>query len=373
MPPAPDWSALRATFPATRGRAYLDTASYGPGPEPVRAAVEAALRQWSEGSGSWREWEAEGEAAREGLAELLGVSAARVALVPAMSVAAGQVAEGSTWPEGANLVVGAEEFRSNLLPWDLQARRGVEVRHVPFRDHGLDLDALAERIDDRTALVAVSAVQSATGFRAPLEDIGALCRRHGARLFVDGTQMVGALRVPMECIDYLALAAYKWLLAPRGAAFLVVREESLEELRPIAPNWKSPLEPYGDYYGPAEELADTARRFDVSLAWSVWIGAARSIRFLLDVGLEHIEARDLALAERFREGLAGVGLRPLFPPERCSQIISLDVPDPEATARALAQENVVASVRGGCLRAGFHFYNDETDVDRALAALATVV
>ncbi len=364
-----DWQAIREQFPATREQTYLDTASYGPGPIPVRRAVEEAIATWSDGRGEWRVWEEAGETARKGFAAVLGVRPESIALLPAMSVGAGQVAEGMPAPPGANIVVGEEEFRSNLLPWTVQESRGFEVRLVPFREHGLALDDLAAAIDAKTALVAVSAVQSATGFRAPLEEIAELCAPHGARLFVDGTQAVGALRLPVEVIDYLAVAAYKWLLAPRGCAFLYVRPDRLDELRPFNANWKTPADPYADYYGPAPELADTARRFDVSLGWPAWVGAATSIPFVLDVGIESIERRDLALAARFREGLSEIGLAPLFPPERSSQIVSLRVPDPDATRRGLAEARVVASVRHGCLRTAFHFYNDESDVDRALEVL----
>lgn len=366
-----DWQEIRKQFPATEHQAYLDTAGYGPGPLPVRRAVEGAIAEWSEGRGDWRhDWEAQGERAREAYAAILGVQPETIALLPAMSVGAGQVAECVPFERGANLVVGAEEFRSNMLPWTLQERRGFEVRRVPFRDHGLELDDFERAIDARTALVAVSSVQSATGYAAPLEDIAALCRAHDARLFVDGTQSVGALRFPIAAADFVAVAAYKWLLAPRGAAFLYVRPERMDELHPIAANWKTPADPYEDYYGDAPALAEGARRFDVSLAWPIWVGAAAAAAYVLEVGVERIEERDLALAERFRAGLPDAGLEPLLPPERSSQVVSLRVPDPEAVQRALKESHVVAAVRHGLLRTSFHFYNDESDVDRALEALA---
>ena len=363
---ATPWSEIRALFPATRDQVYLNTASYGPVPTPVRRAVEAAIADTSEGRGDWRAWEREGERAREAFARILGVAPETVALLPAMSVGAGQVA--ASLPADGNVVVGAEEFRSNFLPWSLLERRGVEVRRVPFRRHGLELADFDAAVDDRTSCVAVSAVQSATGFRAPLEELSPLCRRRGARLFVDGTQSVGALRLPVELADFVAVSAYKWLLAPRGVAFLYVAPERMAELAPIAPNWKTPLDPYEDYYGDAA-LAETARRFDVSLGWPVWCGAAESLALVAELGVDRIETRVRALATRFEAGLADVGLEALFAPECSSQIVSLAVDDPAAVQSALRERKVVAAVRHGCLRTSFHFYNDEDDVDRALEAL----
>lgn len=364
-----DWATIRRLFPATRDQAYLNTATYGPGPEPVRAAVQEAVQAWSEGRGDWLEWETSGERCRELFGRLIGAPASEVALVPAVSVAAGLVAEQLPHRPGANLVVGASEFRSNLFPWWLQERRGFQVRRVPYRRGRLPLEGLLEAVDRETVLVAVSWVQSATGYRLPLEPLIEACRRVGARLFVDGTQGVGALSLPLEGIDYLAVAGYKWLLAPRGSGYLYAPRARLQELAPLFAGWKSPADPYADYYGPPLELADRASRFDVSLAWPVWPGAEVALRLLLDLGLERIEARDLALAERFREGLGRVGLEPLFPPEESSQIVSLAVPDAEAARRALQEERVVGAVRGGLLRLSFHFFNDGEDVERALAAL----
>ena len=286
-------------------------------------------------------------------------------------MAAGQIAENLDIKKGGNLVIGDGEFRSNYLPWAQQANRGLEVRVVPLRDHALELEDIDAAIDDETQLVAISAVQSATGFRAPLEEIAAMAHARGARLFVDATQAVGAVRLPVECIDYLGTAAYKWLLGPRGGAFLYVRPELVKEQRPIAANWKSPVEPYTDFYGDAD-LSDTARRLDVSLSWIVWVGLAEALAMLGELGMEAVERRNLALAERFRAGLASVGLAPLFSQERTAQIVSLRLDDPEAVQRRLAEARVVASVRNGLLRTGFHFYNNDDDVDSALATLADV-
>lgn len=364
-----NWQAIRDLFPAVERQTYLNTATYGPGPRPVLQAVEAALRDWSGGRGDWLEWEAAGERARELFARLIGAPVSQVALLPAVSAAAGLVAAQLPHSPGANLVVGESEFRSNLFPWWLQERRGFEVRRVPFRQGRLVLDDLLAALDERTVLVAVSSVQSATGYRLPLEELGRRCRRLGARLFVDGTQSVGALRFPLEAVDYLAVVGYKWLLAPRGSGYLYVAPRRMGEIEPLFAGWKSPPDPHETYYGPPLEFASRASRFDLSLAWPVWPGAEAALGLILEIGIAAIEERDLALAVAFRQGVRGLGLRPLFSREESSPIVSLPVPRPEVVGQALAEERVVGAVRGGLLRLCFHFFNDESDVARALEAL----
>jgi selenocysteine lyase/cysteine desulfurase len=365
-----DWSEVRALFPATAERAYLNCATYAPAARGVLEAMRAAQEEWATGRGDWREWEARAEDARSALARLLRTDSERVALLPAVSTAAGQVAENVPFRPGANLVVGEGEFRSNLYPWLLQERRGFEIRMVRAVDGRMPASDWVAAIDDDTACVAVSTAQSSNGYRVALGPIKEACAAHGARLFLDGTQSVGALDLDLEGVDYLAVGGYKWLLGPRGTAYLVVAPERLEELSPLSAGWKTPGDPYRDYYGPPLELAPRASRLDVSLAWLDWVGAAPGIELLLDVGIERVEARDLELAGAFRAGLGSAGLEPLFGPEESSQIVGLRVPDPDGVRAALEREGVVAAVRGGYLRVSFHCFNDEGDVERALRALA---
>ena len=366
-----DWTDVRSLFPATAERAYLNCATYAPAARPVLEAMRRAQAGWATGLGNWREWEAQAEDARSALARLLHTDSERVALLPAVSVAAGQVAENVPFRPGANLVVGAGEFRSNLYPWLLQERRGFELRVVRAARGRMPAGDWVAAIDADTACVALSTVQSSNGYRVALGPIRAACARHGARLFLDGTQSVGALDLDLEGVDYLAVGGYKWLLGPRGTAYLVVAPDRLEELSPLNAGWKTPDDPYLDYYGPPLDLAPRASRLDVSLAWLDWVGAAPGIELLLSLGIERVAARDLELAAAFRAGLAEVGLAPLFPPEESSQIVGLSVPDAERVRAALEREQVVAAVRGGYLRVSFHCFNDESDVERALKALAT--
>ena len=369
-----DWRAVRELFPCTRHAAYLNTATYGPGPTPVVEAVERSLAEWSEGRGDWLEWERSGEEARRLFAALLDATPDRVALVPTVSAAAAQVAADLPTPESGRdaVVVGELEFRSNFYPWVALERRGFEVRCIPFRDGRVDAGEVTEAVDGRTALVALSSVQSASGFRLPLAPVVEACRKAGSRLYLDATQSVGALQLDTSGVDYVAVSGYKWLFAPRGTSFLCVAREHVEPMQPLAPGWKTPTDPYADYYGPPYDLAPRASRADFSLAWHSWVGAAAGLRLISELGVAAIEERCLSLASRFRSGLAAIGREPLFDGGESSHILALRVGDPDATRRALADAGVVAAVRHGYLRASFALFNDEGDVDRALAALERI-
>ncbi|MGH3007077.1 MAG: aminotransferase class V-fold PLP-dependent enzyme [Gaiellaceae bacterium] len=335
-------------YEGTETRGYLDTGTYGLPPRSSLEAVERALAGWR-GREPWRQWEEDGEACRALFAGLVGARPEDVALLPALSSAAGLVAASLRAAPGDNVVLCEEDFTSTLLPWRGLENGGVELRLRP-------LAGLAEAVDGRTALVAVSSVQSADG---ALADLHAL-KGSGARLFVDATQAVGAVPVDVEGVDYLAAHPYKWLLSPRGLAFLYVRRERLEEVEPWTAGWKSRSQPYEHYYG-LPELTPDARRLDVSLPWLLAAGARPSLDLVARLGVERIAAHDLALTRRFA---AELGLA-----EPGAPIVRVEVEDAETAVERLRTAGISCSVRAGSVRFCFHLYNDRADVDLALEAL----
>jgi selenocysteine lyase/cysteine desulfurase len=158
--------------------------------------------------------------------------------------------------------------------------------------------------------------------------------------------------------DFLVCATYKWLLAPRGCAFMAVRPEAAERLTPHLAGWFAAETPAASYGGPLR-LAGGARRFDVSPAWFSWVAQTGSLELLERVGIEAIHDHDVALANRFR---AGLGL-----PASGSAIVS--VPPAPGAVDALRDAGVMFADHGDLLRFSFHLYTTPDDVDRALSVL----
>ena len=359
---SPAWRELRGEFPFTQSKVYLRTASSAPGTSRVSQATHRFLEDWSDGAFQWAAWEAEAELARQRFAEIVQARPQEISLVPAASFAAAQVAQGLTWRSGDNLVVGAQQFRSNLFPWLQLAQKGVEVREVEPRGGRHLAEDICAAMDSKTRLVAVSAIQSMNGHRIELEQVLNGCKRYQALTFVDATQQVGALRFDARPFDFVAVAAYKWLLNPRGASYLYVKEEHLDKLEPIAPGWKSHPKPNENYYGGPLEHADTARRFDLSLAWPIWVGAAAALELITHLGVENIERRNLALAGAFCEAL---GL-----PAPNSPIVGVEFAEPKRVEERLLEENIYITTRGSFARFAIHFFNDFEELDRVVSLLS---
>jgi selenocysteine lyase/cysteine desulfurase len=284
-----------------------------------------------------------------------------VSTLGSLAEAAATVA--ASLPPG-RIVVPAQDFRSNLFPWSPRH----EVVTVPARDGVTRVEDLIEVLDDRVSLLAVSEVTSREGQRLDLAALRAATDRVGARLFVNLTQSLGVLRFDAERIrpDYFAVHGYKWLLCPRGAAWLVTRPDRLDELQPVAPSWKSTSPPYG-YFGSADLAAD-AGRCDASPAWFSWIGAMAALRLLGSVDADQVEQHCVGLARDLTERTSSIGLRRVTDGP-ASHIVVLATDQAERIAGRLREGNVRATALGDRVRFGFHYFNNEHDVNTTIRAL----
>jgi selenocysteine lyase/cysteine desulfurase len=147
-------------------------------------------------------------------------------------------------------------------------------------------------------------------------------------------------------------------MAPRGTAFAYLGPAVQALTRPVAGGWYAGADVHGSFYGPPLRLAADARRFDVSPAWFSWVAAAPALDLIEEVGLQAIYDHNVALANRFLTGLGR--------PAGDSAIVTVDVPDAE---RKLHAAGARAAVRAGRVRASFHVYTTDADVDLALNAL----
>lgn len=330
---------------------YLNTTTLGLPPRRSLLALEEALRDWRAGTADARSYDVPVNHARIRYAELVSVDPSAVAIGPQVSMFAGLIA--ASLPAGSEVLTAEGDFTSILFPFHAQAGRGVTVREVP-------LERIAEQVTAGTTLVAVSAVQSANGRVADLDAIEAACAQTGTLVLLDTTQAIGWLPVRAGRFAYTVCSGYKWLLAPRGTAFLTVQPSLCDALVPNHAGWYAGEDPWSSIYGSPLRLAADARRFDLSPAWHSWIAAAPSLDLLCEVGRTALHDHALGLAERFR---SAVGM-----PSSDSAIVSAVADD--QVAGLMEAAGIVGSVRAGRLRLSFHVSTSEQDADRAAEVLA---
>ena len=330
------------------GRGYLDTANYGLPPSVTLEALQEATERWAFGRSRLEDWRRYMEDARELFAGLVRVSPDRVACSSATSHLVGLVA--ASMPEGSRVVIPDNEFTSNVFPWLASGR--LDVRAVPE-------EALVDAVDRSVTLVATSVVQSSSGHVVDLEALVEAASRHGTRVLLDATQACGWMDVDASRFDYVACSAYKWLMCPRGTAFLAVRPDRLATITPFTAGWWSGPDLDGSLYGPPLRLASSARRLDLSPGWIAWAGARASLELVSEIGVAPIGRHDLKLANDLRRR---VGQKPLPSP-----IVAVNA---ELDAAALERDGIVIASRAGRTRISFHLYNDSADVEAVSRHLA---
>lgn len=339
-------TAFGRTFDAPAG--YLDTPAVGVPPVQAARVVADAVQRWSRGALSAGDVDPAVAAARRGFADLVGVEAGSVSIGASTSALVGMLAAGVR--DGARVLVARGDFTSLTFPFAAQAGRGVRVEEV-------DLAEIPGRAGDHD-VVAVSVVQSADGALVDLDALRAAVAGTSTRVVLDATQSAGWLPADLRWADAVVAAGYKWLMAPRGVAWMALSPTLVEELTPVAAGWYAGPDPTSTVYGLPLRLADDARRFDTSPTWLSHLGAAEVLPWLAGLDRAAVHAHCTGLADALRAELDT--------PPTGSAIVAVRT---AGAADRLERAGVRASVRAGAVRVGFHLYNTTDDLDRIASSL----
>jgi selenocysteine lyase/cysteine desulfurase len=287
------------------------------------------------------------------------------------------VAAGLQWKPGDRVLLNSIEFPANVYPYLNVRRHGVEIDFLDSASGRVPLETIEQGITARTRLLALSAVQFLSGYRADLEAIGRMCRSRGVIFAVDGIQAVGAVRMDVQRmnIDALAAGCQKWQMGPQGAGFLYLTEELQHRIHQATLGWLSVDNPW-EFYNYAQPLAASARRYEGGTLTvpSLW-GMEAALGTLLDVGMDAVEDQILALTEILIEEFSADGSIDLYtPPDRHHRagIVTLNLPphvDQRTTFRTLAGRKLITAIREGKLRLSPHFYNSPDDMRRTAAII----
>ena len=337
----------------------------------VEALTRYALDKSAGLPGRWRQLEVHNRA-RERAATLLGVSTDEVAFLPSTSDGVNMVAQTIDFKPGDNVVVETIEFPSDIYPWLLQQQHGVEVRFVGT---GFDVPpgALEAAIDARTRAVALSHVSYLTGVRHDLASVAEAAHAVGAIFIVDASHALGVVPVEARLADFVFSCCYKWQLGCTGIAVGFWNRQLQPDWAPRMAGWMSakPLDGEGEMRRHTFTPRDDAMR--MTLGNPSFPGAYvvdNGFQYILNVGIEKIEAHVLELTARLREGLDELGLEVLTPaePARRAGNVCIARADGKRLAELLAERGVLVWEADGRVRYSAHLYNDSTDVDRAIEA-----
>jgi cysteine desulfurase/selenocysteine lyase len=291
---------------------------------------------------------------------------------------------------GDEILLTVLEHHSNLVPWQLLARRvGAKLRYIEIDDQGrLELDALPKLLNERTRLVAVSHISNSLGTVNPVREIAEAAKKVGALVLVDGAQGAVHGRVDVQAlgVDFYAFSGHK-MCGPTGIGALWARRALLESMEP--------------YQGGGEMIefverdmstwAEVPHKFEAgtpNIAGAIGFGAA--VDYLATLPADEVAAHERALMAYAMERLRAIpGLR-IYGPERVeerSAVVSFTMGDahPHDISTILDSEGIAIRAGHHCAqlvmkrygvsataRASFYLYNTREEVDRLADSLEVV-
>lgn len=366
-------SRVRSLYPVTDDWAYFNHASVS----PISRRSSEVLKSWADDVAAnaclnETRWAPRVERCRRQVASLINASADEVAFVSNTTEGISRVANGYPWRPGDVVLVPSDEYVSNALPWSALAHRGVTARRIPVTDSGVRLHDVQRSMCDKTRMVALSAVNFATGFRCDLRSIGIFCQQHGVHVCVDAVQAVGVTPIDVleMRISFLVAGGHKWLTGPQGTGILYVKGEFQSMLSPSTPGWRS----IHDAESECPTFLGNARRFESgTLDVGGLLALGEGVNIITELGVNAIvwQVHDVSayLVEKLRSLEAQVFSR--RDGDSWSGIVSFLVPGihPKDVRAACLNDGVVLGLRKGRLRASVHFYNSMHDVNRLVEAV----
>jgi selenocysteine lyase/cysteine desulfurase len=365
-------------FPGLNKGLYLNHAAVAPWPRCTADAVKQFAEENAlDGPAMYRQWIERENDLRRNLARLTGAASGNdIALLKNTTEGISLVAWGLDWKKGDNVVLPADEFPSNRLPWLAQKPLGVEIREIDIRAAENAESALLEAMDGNTRLLSASAVQWSDGFRLDLARLGKACQSGKVLFFVDAIQQLGALPMDVEAchIDFLAADAHKWLLGPEGIAVFYCRKSARPRLRLQQQGWHMYDNPWNFHAGERKPSA-TARRFEAGSPNNLGQAALHaSVDLLLSTGMEQVSARILRNTEYLISELGRlpeIEISSRTDENRRSGIVSFrhcSIPSRRLHSQ-LAESGITTAVRGDSIRLSPHFYQGEAQLSNFIRIL----
>jgi selenocysteine lyase/cysteine desulfurase len=371
----PDFEALRSRFPVLERKTYLNSGSYCALADTVRDAINNYMEDRLLVGANWDVWVTKNESVRSLMAQVLHAKPDEMAVTASASAGINALASALDSNQRRNKVVISDfEFPTNAQIWHAQEPRGARVVHVPRDADGyIPLEHFEKLIDEETQLVAVTYVCFRNGAKLDIPGIVKLAHAKGAKVLLDCYQAVGAVSIDVKKldVDFAVGGMLKYLLGTAGLGFLYVRGELIPSLVPTNSGWFAQANITAMDIT-ANRPSPTARRFEAGTPAVINCYAVEAgLKIILEVGTDAIEERIRYLTRLCMDRLDEIEWSSITPrqDERHGPMICVRARQVAQLFARLTGQDIVTSFRDDNLRATFHFYNSQEDVDALVQAL----
>jgi selenocysteine lyase/cysteine desulfurase len=329
---------------------------------------------WNEhGAQAWyRLWLGEIASLRAKVAQILGAKPHEIAIAPNVSVALGEIASGLDLEEGKKVILADMDFPTLAYQWLVRRKNQVVFAHSPDR-MTFPLDSFAPLLDKETSLIATSRVFFLSGY---IQDVGKLAQMahvNGTLLLVDDYQGTGQIPIDVKQldIDFLVTGTLKWLMGGPGLAFIYVKEQHIERLRPTTTGWFAARDQFQFDTTHFEYRDDAARLEAGTPAMAAIFAANAALDMVLEIGVERIRERTRFLSDdlirRCQE--KGWPIRSPLDSSVRSSIVMLGLERPDELVHGLSERGIVVDYRPGLVRISPNFYNTVEENEMIVAAI----
>ena len=358
---------------------YLNHAAVSPW--PVRTSN--AIKQFADenihtGASRYQDWLETERKLRKQIKTLLNApSADDIALLKNTSEALSVVACGIDWQDGDNIISTDQEFPSNRIVWEAQARHGVEMLKIDVMTDESPESCLMNACDENTRIMAISSVQYGTGLKLDLVQLGQFCRDNAIYFCVDAIQSIGAHEIDIQAInaDFVMADAHKWMCGPEGIALFYCRADIREKLQLNQFGWHM-VEEQGDYTRNSWSPANSARRFECGSPNMLGIHAlSASLSLFEEIGMDNVASSILKKTSYLIDKLnnfADVELLTPVSEQQRAGIVTFKISGKDMTEiySKLMKNKVICANRLGGIRFSPHFYTDLENIDNSLDILS---
>lgn len=368
---------IRKLFPYLKsGQIYFNHASVGALPIPVVERINNHLAIRSEGEiSNFEDMMRYSASGKEKVARLINADVARVAWCENVSHAISMLAQGLDWEPGDRIILNDIEFPSNVYPFMVLKEQGVEIDFAKSRNGMVDAVDIEKLITPRTKLVSISMVQFISGYRADVNAIGELCRKHGIIYCVDVIQAGGNVRIDVQEMkaDFAAGGTHKWLLGMQGLGYFYITEELQSRVKQKIVGWTSVSDPWNmlDYN---LTLLKGAESFQTGTYNDIGMAAIdASLDIFFGFGMENVERNCIDNSKYFIEKLNAAGIETVLsgvPEKNLSGIVTVKTENAQRKFLLLEKNNIKCSLREGYIRFSPHFYNIKEEIDKAVDFLS---
>ena len=372
----------RSEFPILENATYMISHSLGAMPRKVYDNLRDFADAWAtRGIRAWAEgWWSLPITTGNLLAPLIGVGQGQVVMHQNVSVSMSVILSAFNYNPPRNKILYMDvDFPTMIYVLESQSRRGADVQAI-HSENGLEvpLDALIDRIDERTLLVSLSYVFFKNSEKIDIERVVKKAHDNGAYVLLDVYQATGV--VPVEAakwdVDFLVGGSVKWLCGGPGAGYLYVKPSLYSHLEPAVTGWAAHEHPFAFETGPIHLAEDSTRFLHGTPQISPLYQAQAGYEIVNKIGIEKIREKSLRQTTAIFQLAEQHGYRTQTPrmAEKRGGTVVVDIPNGDAVLKEMTARNVLADYRPGAgIRISPHFYTLDSEIEYTFECIAEIL